>query len=469
MISSLNNVPVYSVSQISSEVKRTLEDRFERVRIRGEVSRTTQARSGHFYLALKDDRAVIDAVAWRGIAHHFPFEIAEGMELIATGKLTSYPGQSKYQLIVEHVELAGEGALLKLLEERKQALRKEGLFREDLKQQLPLLPRNIGVVSSPNGAVIRDIWHRVSDRFPLPIKLWPVLVQGRGAAEQIANAIDGFSNLPDHERPDVLIVARGGGSLEDLWAFNEEIVIRAAIRCQIPLISAIGHETDTTLLDYVADRRAPTPTAAAEFAVPVRSDLLNETNDSGYRLQRALQILFTQSKQGLDDLSRALSDPKALLNRSVQDLDLLTGNIDQTIHNYLRQIRLRISEAAASIKHPEVSLRSKLALLNSLDTQSRLQQGLGRYIKHAAAEVETLFNSIHARHSAREALRAQGWVTVKGSNGKTLISATQIKPGHEFKLDFLDGVANVLGAGNERSQKKPKSLDSAVSEQDTLF
>ncbi|HEY5597611.1 MAG TPA: exodeoxyribonuclease VII large subunit, partial [Kiloniellales bacterium] len=258
-----DNQPVFSVSEISQAIKRTLEGSFEWVRVRGEISGFKRAASGHMYFSLKDENAVIDAVCWRGSAGRLGLAPEDGMEVIAGGRITSYPGRSKYQIIVERLELAGEGALLKLLETRKRALAAEGLFDAARKRPLPYLPEVIGVVTSPTGAVIRDILHRLADRFPRHVLVWPVLVQGEGAAEQVAAAIRGFNALPAGgpvPRPDLLIVARGGGSLEDLWAFNEEIVVRAAAESAIPLISAVGHETDTTLIDFAADRRAPTPT-----------------------------------------------------------------------------------------------------------------------------------------------------------------------------------------------------------------
>src|SRR5882724_2285932 len=267
-----NPLPEYTVSEISQAIRRTLEGSFERVRVRGEISGFKRAASGHLYLSLKDSEAVLDAVCWRMSAGRLAVSPEDGLEVIATGRMTSFPGRSRYQLVIDALEVAGVGALLKLLEERKQKLAAEGLFDAARKRPLPMLPRVIGVVTSPTGAVIRDILHRLADRFPRHVLLWPVLVQGEGSAEEVAAAIRGFNALGGGgtPRPDVIIVARGGGSLEDLWSFNEEIVVRAAAESMIPLISAVGHETDFTLIDFVADRRAPTPTAAAEMAVPVR-------------------------------------------------------------------------------------------------------------------------------------------------------------------------------------------------------
>ncbi len=273
----VSNTPEYTVSELSNALKRTVEQAYDHVRVRGELGRVTVAKSGHVYLDMKDDKAVIDAVMWKGVAAHLNFRPEEGLEVIAEGRLSTFPGRSKYQMIIERMEPAGEGALMALLEARKKALAAEGLFSPDRKRALPFLPRVIGVVTSPTGAVIRDILHRLEDRFPTHVLLWPVLVQGDKAADQIAHAIEGFNAIEPGGPvpvPDVLIVARGGGSIEDLWCFNEERVVRAAAASRIPLISAVGHETDTTLIDYASDRRAPTPTGAPEIAVPVRRELL---------------------------------------------------------------------------------------------------------------------------------------------------------------------------------------------------
>ncbi|MBM3565384.1 MAG: exodeoxyribonuclease VII large subunit, partial [Alphaproteobacteria bacterium] len=304
-----DNLPVLSVGEVAQAVKAAVEGAFPLVRVRGEISGFKRAPSGHLYFALKDQEAVLSAVSWRGTAGRLGLAPEDGMDVIATGRLTTYPGRSQYQMIVERLELAGEGALLKLLEERKKKLAAEGLFAAERKKPIPYLPNVIGVVTSPTGAVIRDILHRLAERFPRRVLLWPVLVQGEGAAEQIAAAIRGFNDLPAGgpvPRPDVLIVARGGGSIEDLWAFNEEIVVRAAAASAIPLISAVGHETDTTLIDYASDKRAPTPTAAAEMAVPVRAELMARVGEAGLRLTAALERLATERAARLADLARVL-------------------------------------------------------------------------------------------------------------------------------------------------------------------
>ncbi|HSG54761.1 MAG TPA: exodeoxyribonuclease VII large subunit, partial [Paracoccaceae bacterium] len=285
------NNPEYTVSEISGAVKRVLEGEFSHVRIRGELGRVTMPRSGHIYLDLKDDRSVLAAVIWKGVAARLSVQPEEGMEVIATGRITTFGGQSKYQLIIEDIEPAGAGALMAMLDKRRRMLAAEGLFDDTRKQPIPYLPEIIGVVTSPTGAVIRDILHRLRDRFPRKVLIWPVAVQGANCAAEVARAIHGFNAMTPGgalPRPDLIIVARGGGSLEDLWGFNEEIVVRAAAASRIPLISAVGHETDTTLIDYAADRRAPTPTAAAEMAVPVLRELAATLDDFALRQRKVV-------------------------------------------------------------------------------------------------------------------------------------------------------------------------------------
>ncbi|MCT4371696.1 exodeoxyribonuclease VII large subunit, partial [Yangia mangrovi] len=285
------NMPEFTVSELSGAVKRVIEGEFGFVRVRGELGRISRPRSGHLYLDLKDDASVISGIVWRGVASKLDMQPEEGMEVICTGRLTTYPGQSRYQIIIEDMRPAGLGALMAMLEKRKAMLQAEGLFDPARKKPLPFLPEIIGVVTSPSGAVIRDILHRLRERFPRKVLIWPVAVQGKTSAAEVARAIEGFNRFTPGgalPRPDLLIVARGGGSVEDLWGFNEEIVARAAAASRIPLISAVGHETDTTLIDFVSDRRAPTPTAAAEMAVPVRMELLARTGEAQLRLTRAL-------------------------------------------------------------------------------------------------------------------------------------------------------------------------------------
>src|SRR5246127_1412056 len=327
----LINAPEFTVSELSSALKRTVEDNFGHVRVRGEISGFRGPHSsGHCYFALKDESAKIEAVIWKGVHARMRFKPQEGLEVIATGKLTTYPGSSKYQIVIEAIEPAGIGALMALMEERKRKLGAEGLFDEARKQLLPWLPEVIGVVTSPTGAVIRDILHRLEDRFPRHVLVWPVKVQGEGSAEQVAAAIRGFNALPEGgkiPRPDVLIVARGGGSLEDLWSFNEEIVIRAAADSMIPLISAVGHETDITLIDYASHRRAPTPTAAAEMAGPVRSELTAEVSSLARRVLVCWQRGQENRRNELRAAVRALPAASDVLAIPRQRLDAAAGSL----------------------------------------------------------------------------------------------------------------------------------------------
>lgn len=338
-----HNIPEYTVSEISRAVKQTVEDRFGMVRVRGELSGYKVATSGHAYFSLKDEKALLSGVCWRGTVAKLPFKAEDGLEVSCYGRITTYPGRSNYQIVVERMEVAGEGALLALLEKRKAMLAKEGVFSAERKEPLPFIPEMIGVITSPTGAVIRDILHRLEDRFPRRVLLWPVLVQGEGAAEQIAMAIRGFNALP--HAPDLLIVARGGGSIEDLWAFNEEVVVRAIADSSIPVISAVGHETDTTLADFVADRRAPTPTAAAEMAVPVRSELMLGLRQQQMRMQESLLRLLEHRQQHITSLVRGLPKPDQLLEHAMQRLDDWGGRLD----NALPQLLDRKSEALARL------------------------------------------------------------------------------------------------------------------------
>src|SRR5690606_15225517 len=308
-----DNAAPLTISEISSLLKRTVEDRFGFVRLRGELSGVKRAASGHLYCCLKDEGAVIDGVMWRTTAQRLSFVPEDGLEVVASGKLTTYPGRSKYQIVIDSLEIAGEGALLALLEKTRQRLAAEGLFAAERKRALPFLPRTIGVVTSPTGAVIRDILHRLADRFPSHVVVWPVLVQGQGSAEQVAAAVRGFGGIAQDgpvPRPDLLIVARGGGSIEDLWSFNEEIVVRAIAESPIPVISAVGHETDTTLADHAADRRAPTPTAAAEMAVPVRGELAATVADFAARKRRAILRPVAIGRERLEARAQRLPRPE---------------------------------------------------------------------------------------------------------------------------------------------------------------
>lgn len=356
------NAPEFTVSEISGEVKRTLESTFGRIRVRGEVGRVFKARSGHLYYDVKDDRSVLACTTWKGQIAGLSVVPEEGLEVVVTGRLTAFGAQSKYNMNVEGVAVAGQGALMALLEKRKKQLEAEGLFAPERKKPLPYLPGIIGVVTSPSGAVIRDILHRLRDRFPRKVLVWPVAVQGSNCAPEVARAIEGFNRLSPGgalPRPDLIIVARGGGSIEDLWGFNEEIVARAAAASHIPLISAVGHETDTTLIDFVSDRRAPTPTAAAELAVPVRLDLLAWSENQGARLARAAGLSVQQRRQRLSDLSRALPRPETLLETPRQRLDQASDGLPRALTSVVQRRRVQLSEASAALR--PATLRGLLA------------------------------------------------------------------------------------------------------------
>jgi len=347
------NAPEFTVTEISGAVKRMIEGEFSHVRIRGEVGRVSRPRSGHIYLDLKDDRSVLAGVVWKGVAGRLPTQPEEGMEVVAVGRLTTFGGQSKYQMVIEDIRPAGVGALMAMLEKRKAALQAEGLFEPGRKKELPYLPEVIGVVTSPSGAVIRDILHRLRDRFPRKVLIWPVVVQGEQCAPQVAAAIKGFNALTPGgaiPRPDLLIVARGGGSIEDLWGFNEEIVARAAAASDIPLISAVGHETDTTLIDFVSDRRAPTPTAAAELAVPVRSELLAWVQNQDARMVRAATQGVAQRQQRLRDLGRAMPKLGSLTENAKQRFDFISEKLGGALGKAASVKRVRLSEAAGSLR-----------------------------------------------------------------------------------------------------------------------
>ena len=389
-----DNAAALSVSEISAALKRTVEATFGFVRVRGELSGVKRAASGHMYLSMKDENARLDAVMWRGTAGRLNFQPEDGLEVIATGKLTTYPGRSNYQLVIERMEIAGEGALLALLARTKARLEAEGLFAPERKRALPYLPSVIGVVTSPTGAVIQDILHRLADRFPSHVLVWPVIVQGSGAAQQIAAAVRGFSELPEGgpvPRPDLVIVARGGGSIEDLWSFNEEAVVRAIAECTIPLISAVGHETDTTLADFAADRRAPTPTAAAELAVPVRSNLAIQLAELGLRKRRAVVRPLQLGRERLAARVQRLPAPAALLSNHTQRLDDAADRLRRGLIQRTQLARGELQRVAGRLSAPLLQARAGAAnerlaalvrLFRSLDPQKVLARGYARILSH---------------------------------------------------------------------------------------
>jgi exodeoxyribonuclease VII large subunit len=454
------NLPVRSVSEMSQAIKRSLEGSFEFVRVRGEVSGFKRAASGHLYFSLKDARAVLDAVCWRGTAGRLGIAPEDGMEVIASGRITAYPGRSRYQIVIERLELAGEGALLKLLEDRKRKLAAEGLFAEDRKQALPYLPEVIGVVTSPTGAVIRDILHRLADRFPRHVLVWPVLVQGEGAAEQIAAAIRGFNGLPTGgpetglpPRPDLLIVARGGGSLEDLWAFNEEVVVRAAAESEIPLISGVGHETDTTLIDFAADLRAPTPTAAAEFAVPVRRELLDQVLEAARRMAMASQRLMAERRVELEGLARGLPDPWRFIEEMSQRLDDRAERLVNAAANLVARRRGLVAELAAALPHP----RQQLALARERLTapSARLAVLLEKppVLSDAGSALAALARVLES--VSYENVLKRGFAVVHGPEG-LIARAAQITPGLALDIEFANQEHAAAVGVPGRAAPKPK-------------
>ncbi|MDD9900783.1 MAG: exodeoxyribonuclease VII large subunit [Alphaproteobacteria bacterium] len=426
-----------TVSEVSQQLKRMVEKNFSFVRIRGEISRVTVAKSGHMYTSLKDADAVLDAVCWKGTMSRLGLRPEEGMDVVCTGRLTTYPGRSNYQLIIETMELAGQGALLKMLEERRKKLAAEGLFDASRKKPVPFLPRIIGVVTSPTGAVIRDILHRLADRFPRRVIVWPVMVQGQGAAQQVAAAISGFNALPPDSphRPDVLIVARGGGSLEDLMPFNDEALVRTAAASAIPLISAVGHETDTTLIDYAADLRAPTPTAAAEMAVPVRAELVAGVNEMTHRLSAATQRGIKQHRIHLDGLARGLGDPRRMLETATQKHDHLSQRLDAGLAAWLEKRRGRLAELSAQIS-PRPVLR-RIA-----DTERVLSghaERLSQAAKRLVAEREKALSSSAALLDSLsfERVLDRGYAVVFDGAGNIISSAEKAQG--DIDIRFRDG------------------------------
>lgn len=494
-----SNQPEYSVSELSGAVKRVIEGEFGLVRVRGEVGRVSRPSSGHIYFALKDDRATLDAVTWKGQAARLTQRPEEGIEVIATGRMTTFPGQSKYQLIVEEMVPAGAGALMAMLEKRRAALAAEGLFDPARKKPLPYLPRVIGVVTSPSGAVIRDILHRLRDRFPTHVLIWPVAVQGKACAPEVAAAIRGFNAIPPGgpiPRPDLLIVARGGGSLEDLWGFNEEVVVRAAADSRIPLISAVGHETDTTLIDYASDLRAPTPTAAAEIAVPVRLDLMAALDGLSARMGQGVARGQMLRGQRLRDLSRALPRPESLTQTARQRLDAAEGRLSGALGLMVAQKRSQLARAGGGLR-PE-ALRSLVsrkreglaALAQRQDMAghrrqerahlaldkwaSRLTPALARLLAGAGADLtrgRERLAVLSARLEAdptrripllRERLErldrlrqtlghaetlARGFAVVRGAGGKLVTSAAAARQEARLEVQFHDASLAVVPEG----------------------
>lgn len=425
-----------SVSELAGRLKRLVEAEFGHVRLRGEISGWKRAASGHAYLSLKDESAVIDAVMWKGQVARIPFSPQDGIEVIATGKLTTYPGRSKYQIVVESLELAGEGALMQLFERLKAQLDAEGLFaKSKARAPLPFMPATIGVVTSPTGAVIRDILHRLADRCPTRVLVWPVKVQGDGAANEVAAAVRGFDALsPDGPipRPDLIIVARGGGSIEDLWAFNEEPVVRAMAGCSIPIISAVGHETDTTLCDYAADLRAPTPTAAAELAVPVKAELAERIASLSLRTDRCQRRYRERARERLDALVRLLPRRDALLGPQRQRVDDAAARLGLAL------------ERRAGLAQRELDRVSSVLRVGMLD----------RALVGARTRLEGVGRLLASLHPEKPLDRGYAWVGARAT-GKVIDSADAARAAKALTLHFRDGSvdANVERPGGKAYAK----------------
>jgi exodeoxyribonuclease VII large subunit len=452
-----SNLPEYTVSELAGALKRSIEENFAFVRVRGEISGFKRHASGHCYLSLKDAEAVIDAVCWRMTAMRLGLKPEDGMEVVCTGRLTTFPGRSKYQLVIDSIELAGVGALLKLLDERRKRLAAEGLFAAERKKKLPFLPEVIGIVTSPSGAVIRDILHRLADRFPRRVVLWPVAVQGEGAAAQVATAINGFNRLPAGgpvPRPQLLIVARGGGSLEDLMAFNEEIVVRAAAASAIPLISAVGHETDTTLIDHVADRRAPTPTAAAEMAVPVRLDLIAELGGKSARLSGSLARLFDQRRLNLAGLARGLPDPHDLIGTAAQRLDDRTERLRLAADGHLRAARQRLDLAATRLRPAALQADLTRIAARLAEVEPRLSGAIGRFIGRNRDAVDNFAGRLATHSERHESLLARGYVVVRDAVARVVTTSEAISAGAPLDLEFHDGRVGVVAGSKPRPRTR---------------
>ncbi|MDA9370309.1 exodeoxyribonuclease VII large subunit [Amylibacter sp.] len=434
------NAPEFSVSELSSVLKRMIEGEFSNVRIRGEVGRVSRPASGHLYFDLKDDKSVIASVTWKGQASKLVTQPEEGLEVVATGKITTFAGQSRYQMIVSEMSVAGIGALMAQLEKRKKKLEAEGLFDKSIKKEIPYLPEIIGVVTSPSGAVIQDILHRLSDRFPRKVLLWPVAVQGERCAPDVAAAINGFNRLTPGgamPRPELIIVARGGGSIEDLWGFNEESVVRAAAESEIPLISAVGHETDTTLIDFASDLRAPTPTAAAEYAVPVRADLMGWLSSMDERRVRSLSTGLEIKRQRLKDLSRGLPAPDELVAMSTQRLDSISERLPRaliTVSNNKRTILLQTS----------AGLRGSL-LKNRLVDRS---EAINRFVKSIQSNMKVIIQRNQSALESLERLRQtlgyeatlqRGYAVIRNENGGIVTSVKVADVSKSLEIEFQDG------------------------------
>lgn len=508
------NNTALTLQDLSKQLKKTVESVFDHVRVRAEVSRPTRAASGHLYFTLKDDSATLDAVCWKGVVGGLTTMPEEGLEVIVSGKISTFPGRSKYQIIVQDVEIAGEGALLKQLEDRRRRLAEEGLFDAERKQALPAMPKVIGVVTSPTGAVIRDILHRLAERFPVHVLVWPVLVQGETAAAEIAAAIRGFDGLLDKPGdrdqpwpcPDLLIVARGGGSLEDLMAFNDEAVVRAAAACRLPVISAVGHETDTTLIDYAADRRAPTPTAAAEMATPVAAEISARLNEISAWMTRSVGRKLEDSGEKIRQLYRALGDPETVIEGRGQRLDLITRSLDQTIDSRLVDSERRLARIRDRLPTPTQQIADAGETLLRLGQQAdvAMETLLRNRSTRAAQSGERLVSPVEkmarcdarldviaerieasmrqrmdrADQSLKQASRLlestsfqrtleRGFAIVSSAEGGIIRSRDALHEGEEIAIRFADGQRQAMINKDGDQTARPKSAKRKSPPKDT--
>ena len=504
----LTNAGEYTVSEISGALKRAVEDRFGHVRVRGEISGYRGPHSsGHSYFALKDDRARLEAVIWRGVASRLKHLPEEGLEVIATGKLTTYPGSSKYQIVIDGLEPAGAGALMALLEERKKKLEAEGLFAPDRKQLLPDLPRVIGVVTSPTGGVIRDVLHRLSDRYPLHVVVWPVRVQGETTGNEVARAVRGFNALDGAAgitKPDLLIVARGGGSIEDLWGFNDEAAVRAVAESQIPVISAIGHETDWTLIDLAADVRAPTPTGAAELAVPVKSELVATNASLTARLQSAVSRAFDRNRTALRAAQRGLATPDSLLALPRRRLDEASGRLQRGLElvaqrkrsDFQKIIGRGFATPQALLQVPRqnfetLSRRLGLGLQSTIKFNRTRMDPIARRltitplstkIDRSKTELTRTLHRLETNHRqtmerkrsrlvqadrlietlSHKRVLERGYAVIFDPNRKPISSVAKVKSGQTITVGLSDGeFAAVTQTGKSRPPAAPKKSDKA--------
>lgn len=429
----LTNTPELSVGELSLAIKSTVEGAFGYVRVRGELSKVTLAKSGHLYTALKDDAAVLDAVCWKGTVMRLGLRPEEGMEVVCTGRLTTYPGRSNYQLVIESMELAGQGAILKMLEERKKKLAAEGLFDASRKKPLPFMPRVIGVVTSPTGAVIRDILHRIADRFPCHVLVWPAVVQGATAAAEVVRGIEGFNAMP--APPDLIIVARGGGSFEDLMPFNEESVVRAAAASKIPLISAVGHETDITLIDFAADIRAPTPTGAAEIAVPVRDQLIAQLLDDAQRLFASMSQKLREWGLRCEHAARPLASPARVLEGPSQRFDRAVMQAEHGFEKLLNQADSRLVRVSSRLRTPADVVSA--AALKTDNAGARMANAAQKIFDRPARDLESVSRMLETL-SFKKVLE-RGYAVLRDDKGKLLGRKSQLAADMDVTITLHDG------------------------------